>query len=137
MSPTYNAWQNMIARCYNPNHPWFQDYGARGITVCERWHKFENFLADMGERPKSLTLERKRNSEGYSPDNCIWATAQEQARNRRNTRYLTIGEVTKPLWQWAEEYGISISTIHVRLTAGWSDERAITTPVRKGKYHAF
>ena len=96
MHPVYMIHANMIQRCMNPNHPSYKDYGARGITVCDRWlgkQGFANFLADMGERPegvglggKSLyTLERKDNNLGYSPDNCIWATRKVQASNKRAT----------------------------------------------------
>lgn len=85
-SPTYRSWQNMHDRC---NHRWrkcWKDYGGRGITVCERWKDFRNFLADMGERPDGMTLDRYPNQDGnYEPDNCRWATRKEQQRNLRMT----------------------------------------------------
>ena len=73
----------MHGRCGNPKHPRYADYGGRGITVCERWHSFENFLADMGEPPPGLTLDRINNDLGYSPENCRWATVSEQNFNRK------------------------------------------------------
>lgn len=85
-STEYLAWRNMMIRCYNGKDPHYKWYGARGITVCDRWHKFENFYTDMGEKPApELTLERVNNDLGYSPDNCKWATQKEQQNNRRNS----------------------------------------------------
>ena len=86
VTPEYTVWANMIQRCYNPMHEHWKHYGARGIKVCQRWRRFENFYEDMGKRPANLTLERKRNNEGYSKDNCKWATRKEQANNQRRSR---------------------------------------------------
>lgn len=80
---TYKIWAGMLQRCNNWNDPSYKDYGGRGITVCERWLKFENFFADMGEKPHGLTIDRIDNDLGYYKENCKWATQAEQVRNQR------------------------------------------------------
>jgi hypothetical protein len=83
-SPTYNSWQAMFNRCYNPKHISYNNYGARGITVWKRWNSFINFLADMGERPDGKTLDRINVNGNYDLFNCKWSTLSEQQRNRRD-----------------------------------------------------
>lgn len=82
-SSTHSAWESMKARCGNPNNANYKNYGGRGIKVCEKWHKFESFFEDMGKKPNGLTLERRDNEQGYSKENCKWATYIEQSRNTR------------------------------------------------------
>jgi hypothetical protein len=82
-SATYTAWCNMISRCRDSKNPAFKNYGGRGIKVCDRWMKFTNFLDDMGEKPKGLSLDRIDNQRGYFPDNCRWVEWKHQMRNRR------------------------------------------------------
>lgn len=127
-SRTYTCWCNMRARCENPRNSSYANYGARGITVCKRWRKFSNFLADMGEAPIGLTLDRRNNNRGYSKTNCHWITRGEQQRNRRSNRLLTYKGRTMHADSWAAVLGIAKSTLSCRLNSrGWSVERALTT----------
>lgn len=125
-SAVYGVWAEMRHRCRNPKHPEYKNYGARGITVCDRWHKFETFLADMGE-PNGLTLERINNDGNYEPSNCRWATQQEQCQNTRLTHRLTFEGETLSLSSWARRVGIPRETLHKRINHGWPLELALST----------
>lgn len=126
-SPTYKSWSSMHGRCLYSGTNGYHNYGGRGIAVCERWEKFENFLADMGERPRGTTLERKNQNGDYEPSNCRWATNGEQARNRRNNHVIEFRGVTKCLSDWASDLGITPTTLTKRLTS-WTLESALTRP---------
>lgn len=105
----YRTWARMHERCNNRDHEAYKYYGGRGISVCERWNGPEgvtNFIADMGERPEGTTLERRENNKGYSPDNCYWATAVQQNRNRRTAKLLTYAGETMCMVAWAEKLKI-------------------------------
>jgi hypothetical protein len=84
-TPTYNSWRSMKKRCLWPGAVDWEFYGGRGVTVCDAWLTFEGFYADMGERPEGMTLDRKDPHGNYEPSNCRWATASDQARNKRRT----------------------------------------------------
>lgn len=133
---TYGIWHNMKSRCLNPNTKSYVRYGARGITVCQRWlDSFENFYADMGERPDGMTLERKDNSKGYSPDNCKWASVAEQTRNTRQNIFLTYNGRTQTLTDWASEVGIGMGTLWSRLNIlGWTLEQALNSKLLVNQY---
>lgn len=136
-SPTYRTWRSMLNRCSDPKSVGWRYYGGKGVTVCERWMLFTSFLADMGLRPKGMTLDRIDGDKGYEPSNCRWATRSQQMVNR-NTRCFARGErhhsskVTVQqvqdirankllcrvtLKELAARYGLSISQVH-NITSG-------------------
>jgi hypothetical protein len=131
-TPTYKTWLAMHQRCTNPNHDNFALYGGRGIKICDRWNSFENFLSDMGERPKGLTIERKDANGNYDPYNCIWASQKRQANNRTTSRFVTFQGKTKTLKQWSEELKINYPALLARLDkCKWTVEKAFTKPIKK------
>ncbi len=129
---TYNSWCDMKKRCENPKRKQYNNYGGRGIIVCKRWMKFENFLADMGERSSNNhSIDRINNDGNYCKSNCRWATTKQQGRNKRNNRMFTFNRKTKCLSEWAEEFDINKDSLRWRLNSGWSIEKALATPVGK------
>jgi hypothetical protein len=121
----------MIRRCTDPSCKDWPEYGGRGITVCDRWLSFANFLEDMGERPDGASIDRIDNSKGYSPDNCRWADAKQQSQNRRHVIQVYTLDGRLSLKAYCAEVGLSYGTVKKRLELGWTLEDAITKPVRK------
>jgi len=130
-SSEYRVWAGMKSRCYSLSNPQYFRYGARGISVCDRWlNSFQDFLVDVGRKPgPEYSLDRIDNLRGYEPENVRWATAQQQARNRRSNKLITYNGETHLLIEWAETTGIPSGVLRRRLfEAGWSPKRALTTP---------
>jgi len=129
-SATYRSWASMMTRCFNPRRRQWPDYGGRGITVCERWQTFVDFLADMGPRPSPKhSLDRYPNNDGpYAPGNVRWATRSEQRRNSRQALVnITADGKTMCLSDWARLTGIERRTISARIyKLGWPPHEAVT-----------
>jgi hypothetical protein len=128
----FTTWQHMLARCYNPSDSSYPQYGGRGIGVCERWrYSFPLFLEDMGARPEGLTLERKDVDGNYEPENCTWATYEQQARNKRNSVKITYLGRTQNAVDWAREFGMEHSSLRYRLSQGMTMEQISINGVKK------
>lgn len=133
-TPTYSTWHSMIGRCGNPNDPSYGRYGGAGVKVCARWRKFENFLADMGERPSlSHSIDRIDSKRGYTRENCRWASHVEQNNNLKSNVRLKFRGREQTLMQWSRELRLSDYAIRNRLRNGWTVERALSTPCRVRK----
>lgn len=127
-TPTHNSWTALKQRCRGQAPESGKNYVDRGISVCARWlgeDGFENFLADMGEKPAGTSIDRIDNSKGYEPSNCRWATRRQQNQNRRNVRLLTHNGITKCVAEWARELGLRKTLIYRRLDRGDSAEQAL------------
>lgn len=126
----YHIWNNMRQRCNNPKHNYFKNYGGRGITICDEWSGekgFENFYKWSMENGYSdeLTIDRIDNDNGYSPQNCRWATRKEQANNTRKNKIIEFNGEEKTLSQWADFYGLSQDLLGERLLRGKTMEESI------------
>lgn len=127
LTPEYNSWRSMRARCLFKSHAAYKNYGGRGITICDRWvDSFENFVKDMGPRPEGTTLDRIDVNKGYYKENCRWASMTEQANNKRNTVLIDFDGESKTISQWSKDLGIPTSTIMNRLAGGYSSEDALS-----------
>lgn len=129
-SRVYTIWKGMLRRCGLMGNQPHDSYAGRGITVCERWHKFENFLADMGEPAEKHSIERINNDGNYEPGNCRWATHKQQMNNLRRSAKVTWDGETMTYSQRADFFGMSQHILGNRLRAGWDFEKAVTTPVK-------
>lgn len=114
----YMIWSEMKQRCENPLCPLYSRYGGSGIKIDERWRKFENFVYDMGKRPKNRTLERINNRGNYSPENCRWATQMDQTTNTRRTYWININGELKSVQQWSKELNIHRKYLNIIANAG-------------------
>lgn len=121
----------MLRRCRDPNNHKFPIYGGRGISFCERWADFSEFLADMGEKPPGMTLDRIDVDGNYEPSNCRWASHKTQANNKTCNRLIEWNGRTLTCSEWADELGISFVALRMRLHRGWGIERAFTEPLRR------
>lgn len=132
----YKSWNAMSQRCLNPNSTGFENYGGRGIKICDRWQGsdgFLNFVADMGPRPRGMTLERNDSNGDYTPENTRWATPKEQQNNRRVSVLIAHEGQTMSQTEWAEHLGLSRNAVSERLRAGWDMTKAVTTPPQREK----
>ena len=138
-------WQGMRQRCLNPRNHKYPIYGGRGITICDRWEKFRNFLQDMSPRPSlRYSLDRIDNSKGYSPENCRWATARQQGLNTRQNVRLTFNGETLTIIEWSRKLNLATSVINYRLKRNWPVEKVLMpeknseqTRFQAGKYLTF
>ena len=124
----YSSWSGMRRRCLDFKNPKYPSYGGRGIKICERWmESFENFYEDMGNIPgKCYSLGRIDNNGNYCPENCRWETMKQQARNKRNSKMITIDGVCRSMAEWSEISGLKYGALQYRLYTGWDPKEAIT-----------
>jgi len=129
----YKIWLGMKKRCNNPGSQSFHNYGGRGIKVCREWNDFSSFLAWVKKTgyDDTLTIERIDVNGNYEPSNCRWATRKEQSNNTRKNKLITFGETTKNISGWADCLGLPYNVLQLRLSRGWSVEKALTAPVRQ------
>ena len=135
-SRTYRSWDHMVQRCTNANNDAFAWYGGRGISVCERWLKFENFLADMGERPYGTTIDRFPDGDGnYELGNCRWATRIQQMNHTRGNRLIDFGDKRYTITQLARRFRMAPRTLKRRIDDyGMEIEAAVNLPVVVGRH---
>lgn len=130
LAATRHVWRLMLRRCKNPKDGVYEYYGGRGISVCDEWKDFDKFLKDMGVKPEGYSLERKNVNGNYCLENCCWVTQKEQARNRTNTKWISIGGDTKSAAEWCEIYDCNQGLFSARLSRNWDPLKALTTPPR-------
>ena len=135
----FHIWDAMKQRCSNSKKSSYKHYGARGIKVCDRWlESFENFYADMGERPEGCSLDRIDNDGDYSPENCRWATAEEQGNNRRTNRSVSYEGVEYTISELARHVGIPMYLLWSRIVKyGWDVEKAVSMKAHEWKSEYF
>jgi hypothetical protein len=138
-SPEYTAWLAMKSRCYNHKNDRYNNYGGRGIKVCEKWlESFENFLADVGFKPtKEHSLDRINVNKDYCKENCKWSTRHEQANNKTTNIKITYNNKTQTLLQWCDELNLHYDTMRSRIFRyNWDVEIAFTKPIGNNKINS-
>jgi hypothetical protein len=135
LSSEYQVWRDMKKRCETPSSTFYRHYGGRGISVCDRWQKFENFFDDMGARPSPAhSIDRIEVNGNYEPGNCRWATDIEQGNNRRITQMVEYQGRTQSIAMWARELGVKYYSLRNRIiNLGWPIDKAMTTPFEVGR----
>lgn len=128
----HKIWDGIKYRCYNPNAPRYEDWGGRGITMCDEWR--DSFIAFYewsiaNGYNDTLSIDRINNDLGYCPENCRWATHKEQVKNRRCCINIEHNGIVKSLEEWSEESGIKYATLYHRYRLGWNSEDILMTPV--------
>lgn len=128
---THDVWRGMLQRCNDPNTKAYIYYGAKGVKVCDRWHKFENFLSDMGEKLPGTMIDRINSNGDYEPQNCIWTTRFHQNRNKSSNVNIEWNGKIQCLKDWSTELGIQYKTLYARVQIlKWSIQEAFTQPCR-------
>jgi len=128
----HKTWTSMLSRCRNPKSESYLDYGGRGITVSSAWLLFENFYADMGDKPfPGAQIDRIDNDAGYFKENCRWATPKQNSNNKRGNKYIVVYGEKMTMSECASKYGLNKNLVVNRIKAGWSPEATVSTPVRK------
>lgn len=137
----YPTWWGMMRRCYNPNSHNYSRYGGRGISVCDSWHDPSVFIlwakSTVGKKTRELTLDRINNNLGYSPENCRWVSAKQQANNRRSNSLEELDGEVKTITEWCEIYSISSETVRARQKRGVPLKEALVEPVKDTKFKSF
>ena len=129
----YKLWASMKARCNISTATGYENYGGRGIAVCDRWESFLAFYEDMGEPPTGYSLDRVNPDGHYEPDNCRWVPIADQLRNQRDLVYMVHNGKRQCLSVWARELGVPDNTLRSRIRYGWPVEKILTTPARAHK----
>lgn len=133
-TPIDNVYKSMVSRCYNEHNNRYKNYGERGIRICDEWlndkQAFFTWAHNSGYQ-KGYTIDRIDVNKGYSPENCRWATYQEQANNKTSNHYITYNGKTQTMTEWSRECGIKTGTLFYRLKCGWSIEDALNKPVNR------
>lgn len=134
----YMTWRQMFYRCYNKKSKSYKSYGGRGIDICKKWHKYENFRKDMGQHPIGYQIDRIDNNKGYCKKNCRWVTLYENLQNTRKCIIVEIDGEKRSLSDHARRNGILVGTVMSRIKIGWSYYDAIKTPInKKFRYKGF